>query len=104
MKKSDYILKSFINAGGVLAYVSAVAWFFSHVQDIFGQTGNNFIVPVFLLLIFIISASVTGLLVFGRPIMLYLDNLKKEAFIFLFATLGWLVLFVLLIVIALMVG
>ena len=102
MKKSDYILKSFENAGGILAYVSAIAWLFSHAQNIFGN-GQSFIIPLFLLLLFIISASVTGLLVFGKPIMMYMSNLKKEAFILLFATLGWLVVFALLIVLALLI-
>ena len=101
MKKSDYILKSFINAGGVFTYVVAVAWFLSNAQNIFGQA-DGFIVPIFMLLLLIISASVTGLLVFGKPIMLYMEGLKKEAFIFLFSTLGWLVIFVLLIAISLL--
>ena len=101
MKKSVYILESFINAGGVLVYVSAIAWLFSHAQNIFGD-GQSFIIPLFMLLLFIISASVTSLLVFGKPIMLYMEDLKKEAFIFLFSTLGWLVIFVLLIAISLL--
>jgi hypothetical protein len=56
-----------------------------------------------MLLLFIISASVTGLLVLGKPIHLYLSGLKKEAFVLLFATTGWLVLFLVGITVILLV-
>ncbi len=35
--------------------------------------------PTALLLVFIVSATITGLLVLGRPIYLYLNNLRSEA-------------------------
>ena len=60
-------------------------------QEIFGEV-SNFLMPLFLLLLFVISAAITGLLVLGKPVHLYLSGLKKEAFILLFATLAWLVI------------
>jgi hypothetical protein len=103
MKKSEYILKSFINAGGTFVYVLAIAWFFSHIQNIFDSSQpDSFLAPLFMLLLFIISASVTSLLVFGKPIMMYMSGLKRESLILLFATLGWLVVFVLMIAIVLL--
>ncbi len=103
MKKSDYIFKSFINAGGVFLYISAVAWFSFNSQRIFGGKPDNFLAPLFVLLLFVISASITGLLVLGKPILLYLEGLKKEALKMLFATLAWLVLFLIAVVILLLV-
>ncbi|MEK7067575.1 MAG: hypothetical protein AAB956_01095 [Patescibacteria group bacterium] len=97
MKKSDYIARSFINAAGVLVYISAVAWFMFNGKHIFDGP-DNFMMPVFMLLLFVISASITGLLVLGKPISLYLEGLKKEAFTLLFVTLGWLVVFLVLVV------
>lgn len=44
------------------------------------------------LLVFVISAAVMGLLIFGKPILLYLDNFKKEAVSLLFYTLSFLIL------------
>jgi len=93
MKKSEYILKSLINALGVLVYVSIVAWLLFNGEHIFDDK-PSFLIPLFMLLLFIISASITGLLVLGKPIHLYLSGLKKEAFVFLFATLIWLAIFV----------
>ncbi|OGG01230.1 MAG: hypothetical protein A3F83_16875 [Candidatus Glassbacteria bacterium RIFCSPLOWO2_12_FULL_58_11] len=97
MKKSDYFLKSLVNAAGVMLYTSAVAWLMFHGQQVFGRPAN-FLMPLFILLLLIISASITGLLVFGKPILLYLDGLKKEAFTLLFATLAWLIFFAILII------
>lgn len=98
MKKSEYLLKSFLSAVGVLIYVSAVALLMSNGQRIFG--GESFVVPLFMLLLFVVSASVTGLLVLGKPVRLYFDGLKREAIILLLSTLGWLALFLIAIIIA----
>lgn len=97
MKNSEYFLKSFINALGVLIYTSAVAWLLFNNQTIFGQT-SSFLMPLFVLLLLIISACLTGLLVLGKPVHLYLNGLKKAALVLLFSTLAWLVLFALAVV------
>ena len=103
MKKPDYFLKSLINAAGVFMYVSAVAWLSFNSQTIFGSKPDNFLAPLLVLLLFIISASITGLLVLGKPIHLYVKGLKKEATTLLFATLAWLVLFLIAVVTVLLV-
>lgn len=101
MKKSEYFTKSLISAVGTFLYVAAVAWLGFNNQAIFGKT-NNFLMPLFILLLFVISASVTGLLVLGRPIQLYLNGFKKEALVLLFSTLAWLILFLIGVVIVLL--
>lgn len=50
-----------------------------------------------MLLLFVISATVTGFLILGKPITLYLDGAKKEAFRFLAMTVGWLAAFLVLV-------
>ena len=95
MNSPGVILKSFLAALATFAYVAAVAWTGFHAQAIFGTNGkaDTFLAPLFMLLLFVISALITGLLVLGKPIHLYMNGAKKEAFTMLFATLGWLVLF-----------
>lgn len=93
MKKIDIILKGFINAGAVFIYISAVVWLMSNGQNIFGKSQNMFMMPLFFLLLFVISAAITSLLVFGKPILLYLEGLKKEALVLLGVTVIWLVIF-----------
>ncbi|MEK9180116.1 MAG: hypothetical protein AAB897_01775 [Patescibacteria group bacterium] len=93
MKKSDYFLKSLINAAGVFVYVFGVVWLISNAKIIFGeQEPEGPIIPLFMLLLFIVSATITVLLVFGKPVYMYLDGLKREAIILLLSTLAWLIL------------
>ena len=102
MSKGEYCWRSLIHAAGVLVYTTAVALLFFNGQRIFGHP-HSFLLPLFMLLLLIISASVTGLLVLGKPITLYLGGLKREAFTLLFATLAWLVVFIVLVVVGLLV-
>ena len=98
--RSNQTLRSFLHAAGVFIYVLAVAWVMSHGEAIFGGGPDGFIVPVFMILLFVVSASITGFLVLGKPVQLYLDGSKKQAVAMLFATLGWLVLFLLLVLLS----
>ena len=71
---------------GVLVYVSLVVLFMSNTKNIFGE-GDNPMIGVVMLLILILSASITGSLVLGKPILLYLDGKKIEAVKLLFYTI-----------------
>ena len=66
------------NALGTAVYVSLVAWLMSNASKIFGQM-DNIIGPMAFLLLFVLSATITGALVLGRPIMLYWDGKKQQA-------------------------
>ena len=70
---------------GVLAYVSLLVLFLNNAQKLFGKN-DNVMTGVIMLLIFILSALITGSLVLGRPIMFYLDGKKTEAVKLLFYT------------------
>jgi len=97
MKKSEFILKSFLHSAGVAVYVTGLSLFVNNAQKLFGPKDNKFFIPIFMLLLFIISASITALLVLGKPISLYLQGLRKEAWQFLFYTLGWLAVFLVIV-------
>ncbi len=102
MGKSGFILKSFLDALGTFVYAAFVAWLGFNGQTIF-EKPSSFLMPLFMLLLFVRSALATGLLVLGKPIVLYLNGLKREAFILLFSTLGWLILFLLIVTVVLLV-
>jgi hypothetical protein len=53
--------------------------------------------PAAMLLLLVLSAAITGLLVFGKPIMLYVNNYRKEAVNLLLYTLVSLFLLILII-------
>lgn len=102
MNPSSYISKSLLHALGVVLYIVGVASFLTRAEKMFGN-GKEILAPILMLLLLVISASITGLLVLGRPIHLYMQGEKKTAFTFLFATLGWLVVFAVLLVVFLVV-
>lgn len=89
MKNKDIALASFINSVGVAVYVGGVAFIMSNGERIFGKM-DNFLGPVAFLLLFIMSAAITGALVLGRPVMLFLDRQKKEAIKLFLFSVGWL--------------
>jgi len=93
---------SFVQATGVLFYVSLVAWLLFNSQNLFGSA-PSFLIPLCVLLLFVVSAAITGLLVLGKPIQLYLNGLKKEAMVLLLITLAWLVIYIAVIAVVFLV-
>ena len=75
----------------VLAYISGVAALVFNGERLFGN-GKNILIPIGMLLLFVCSATITGTLVLGRPILLYIDGAKSEALRFFAYTLGWIFL------------
>ena len=69
---------AFINSIGTVAYIALVASFMFFTRDILPKEDTIFVI-VSILLLFVCSAAITGFLVFGKPIMLYIDGKKKEA-------------------------
>ncbi|MFH0955992.1 MAG: hypothetical protein V1801_02155 [Candidatus Falkowbacteria bacterium] len=86
MENKKLFLLSILNSLGVLAYVSLVVLFMSNAQKIFGKN-DNLMTGVIVLLIFILSALITGSLVLGRPILFYLEGKKAEGIKLLFYTI-----------------
>lgn len=96
MPKTKIALYSFFHAAGVIAYVTMLALLFS----VWSPDKEPFIGPLVMLTTFIISATVTGGLVLARPITLYIDKQKKDAFVFLISTILWLMVIVGIIILA----
>jgi hypothetical protein len=86
----NLIFRSFLHALGVVAYVSLLVFGISHGEALFGKE-ENLLIPLFMLLLFVVSASVTGFLVLEKPIRLYLGGDYRGAITFLFSTLAWLI-------------
>jgi SNF family Na+-dependent transporter len=88
MKDQKIWFWSLVDAVGVFVYVMGVVFIITNGDKIFGQM-QNFWGPVAFLLLFVFSALMCGLLVFGRPVYLYLNNFKKEAIkMFLFTVVN----------------
>jgi len=74
------ILKySLINSLETAIYVIAVASFMYYAQIERAESNITVFIPIAMLLLFVFSAAFTSILVFGRPVMWYLDGKKKDA-------------------------
>ena len=88
MDKSKIIFYGAIHAFGVLAYIFLLVSFMNSSKNFFGKTPEILIGAV-MLSNFVLSASITGLLVLGHPIHLYFSGHKKEGLILLFLILAF---------------
>ena len=80
-----------IHAGATAAYVAAIASFLFYVSKTFKPEGpDTALAPMAMLLLLVFSAAVTGSLIFGRPILWYLDGKKRDALSLLIYILGFL--------------
>ena len=96
MKQTKLIFTGFLDALGVAVYVVVISLILGQGEKIFGKM-DNFLGPVALLLLLVLSAAITGALTLGRPILLYLQGRKREAIKLFLYTLGWLFLMTLLV-------
>jgi hypothetical protein len=96
MEKNKLILRSFINSFFTALYITVLALFMFGAQKIFGTIEDNFRMPLAMLLLFVLSASVVSSLILGKPILLYLDGKKSEAIKMFMYSVGWLFVFAVL--------
>ena len=85
--KNNIIKNAVLNALATAAYVVAVASFLFYAPKMFESETKTVLVPIAMLMLFVFSAAMTGLLLFGRPAFWYLDGKKKEALLLLIYTL-----------------
>lgn len=90
MNSKNLLFVSARNALATVAYIFAIVWFISRIIESLPDPDQTFLGPAIMLLLFVISAAVTGFLVVGKPAMLYVNGLKQEAFRLFLYTIGWL--------------
>lgn len=87
----------FGHATFAVGYISLVAAFLNNAERFLGVQNNKYLGTTLFLLLFVISAAIMAMLVFGRPLMWYLDGNKKESVYLSIATVGWLFAFAILV-------
>ena len=93
----NLIARGFVNALLVVIYIFGVVNLMNYLANF---EDNESLMPVMFLTLFVTSAAITGSLVLGKPVLLYLNGQKKEAVTLLTYTLVSMVaLFILLFVI-----
>ena len=97
----DKIIKrAFIDSVGTTAYIILIVSFVFSLQ-VLAPEKDTIIIPIAMLLLFVTSAAITGFLVFGKPVMLYIDGEKRGAVLLLDYTIGIMSLITLIIFILL---
>jgi hypothetical protein len=91
-----------INALAAFAYLTAVGLFMSNASHIFGRK-DTILTPVAALMLLVFSAALMGILVFGQPVMWYIDGRKKESLYLLGNTMASLLGLTLLTFVALLI-
>lgn len=92
------IQRSFLNALGTGVYVAVIVTAMLKGEKMFGQI-NSMFAPIIFLLLFVTSAAITGGLVLGKPVLMYLDGAKREAVRLFLYTIGWLALGIIILLI-----
>ncbi len=101
MKNIKTIKAALLNAVGVVMYTALIGWVMFNIPKISGPM-ETFWGPVALLLIFVVSATIVGSLVLGKPILLYLDGEKKAALKLLLYTVIFLALIAAILILVLL--
>jgi heme O synthase-like polyprenyltransferase len=91
--------RSFLNALGTGVYVTAIAALIYNGNKIFGQK-DTAITPIIVLMLFVVSAAITGSLVLGKPVLMFLEGQKNQAIKLFIYTVGWLFLILVILVLA----
>ena len=86
----DIFKHASLNAIGTAIYVVLVASFLFYVPKALGlnDTADTVLTPILMLSLLVFSVALVGTLIFGRPVLWYLDGRKKDSITLLFYTLG----------------
>lgn len=88
MKKQSVIVNGLLHAIAATAYIALVVTVMTHGNAWFGKTDTP-LTSMAALMLFVLSAAVMASLTFLRPILLYIDNKKRDAL----ALLTWTIIF-----------
>ena len=97
LKRSSTPFIAFLQATGLVIYLILLSSFFTFVIPNFEKSVAEFYAPIVMLLLFINSAVITASLVLGRAGVLFWDKKYKEAFTLIGWTVGWGILYLVLI-------
>lgn len=87
MKDSKVIQYALVNSLSTFVYIMWVVLVMNNGERIFGKMQNVW-GPIAFLLLFVTSATITGALVLGRPIYLFVTGAKAESLKLFLYTVG----------------
>ena len=103
-KKFSLPFLAFWQALGLVIYCGLVGLLFWQGDTWFGPM-LSFLGPVLFLVLFVVSALISALIVLGHPFILFWEKKKTiEALKLVIYTIGWLIFFILLIILVFVVA
>lgn len=91
------IKQSLPYSAGAILYIAVVATVMRNAERLFDDgKPDSPLAPVAVLLLLVTSAATMGMLVFGKPLMLYIDGKKREGVMMAVYTIGELAAFTIL--------
>jgi hypothetical protein len=97
-KKPTILFQAFLQASGLVLYIILLTAFFNYVTPVFNNINAQYYAPIIMLLLFVFSAVISGLLVLGRAGYLFWEKKYKKSFILLGLTVFWIFFYFLLII------
>lgn len=96
--KKDIFKYAFVNAILTSLYIGLVSSFLFYGPKYFhfAEKPDTVFAPIMMLMLLVLSATITGILVLGRPVLWYMDGNKKDAVRLLLSTVA--VFFVIMLV------
>ena len=93
--KNQTIKYTLINALIAAGYIALVAFIMNNINrivppDVSDASPQSILPAIGFITLFVVSAAVMGLTIFGQPVMWYLDGRKKEAVNLVLSTVGFL--------------
>lgn len=82
------IQRSFLNVLGTAAYITLITQLMNQAQKLAIEDDKTF-APILFLMLFVFSATITGSLIMGKPLLMFLSGEKSEAIKLFLYTLGW---------------
>jgi len=77
-----------INSLGTAVYIVFVVSLIFFIGNKFSGSDETIFIPIAMLMLLVFSVALVGSLIFGRPIIWYLNGKKKDAVLLLVYTLG----------------
>jgi len=99
MLDMKFVKQSLPYSAGAVVYIAVVATIMQNAEKLFndgGTTEDSVLAPIGILMLLVVSAATMGMLVFGKPLMLYIDGKKREGVMMAVYTIGQLAAFTLL--------
>lgn len=94
--RKKLVSQSFFFALGEGVYIFLVALLMRSAADLVPKD-PSVLGPVLFLMLFVFSAAVSGALILGKPVLLYMEGKRREALEFFGFTMGWLFVFMIVV-------